>query len=84
MKVLPGFEPGLVDSKSTVITNYTIGPVLLLIIIPDGIRTRNLKIRSLTPYPLGHGDISMLTCIGVTYAIIYFDKKCTRIYVRMQ
>ena len=25
-------------------------------IIPDGIRTRNLKIRSLTPYPLGHGD----------------------------
>ena len=25
--------------------------------IPDGIRTRNLKIRSLTPYPLGHGDI---------------------------
>ena len=25
--------------------------------IPGGIRTRNLKIRSLTPYPLGHGDI---------------------------
>ena len=24
--------------------------------IPDGIRTRNLKIRSLAPYPLGHGD----------------------------
>ena len=29
-----------------------------IIDIPDGIRTRNLKIRSLTPYPLGHGDIS--------------------------
>ena len=26
------------------------------IVIPDGIWTRNLKIRSLTPYPLGHGD----------------------------
>ena len=25
-------------------------------LIPDGIRTRNLEIRSLTPYPLGHGD----------------------------
>ena len=28
-------------------------------IIPDGIRTRNLKIRSLAPYPLGHGDLDM-------------------------
>ena len=25
-QVLPGFEPGLLDSKSKVITNYTIGP----------------------------------------------------------
>ena len=25
-EVLPGFEPGLLDSKSKVITNYTIGP----------------------------------------------------------
>ena len=25
-------------------------------LIPDGIRTRNLEIRSLTPCPLGHGD----------------------------
>ena len=25
-KVVPGLEPGLVDSKSTVITNYTIQP----------------------------------------------------------
>ena len=25
-KVLPGFEPGLLDSKSRVITDYTIGP----------------------------------------------------------
>jgi hypothetical protein len=33
--------------------HYTIGPYH----IPGGIRTRNLKIRSLTPYPLGHGDI---------------------------
>ena len=29
--------------------------------IPDGIRTRNLKIRSLAPYPLGHGDFSSYT-----------------------
>ena len=27
IKVLPGFEPGLLDSKSRVITNYTIEPV---------------------------------------------------------
>ena len=27
-KVLPGFEPGLQDSKSRVITNYTIEPLL--------------------------------------------------------
>ena len=61
-EVLPGFEPGLLDSKSRVITNYTIEPLLVVMIkinyIPDGIRTRNLKIRSLTPYPLGHGDTS--------------------------
>ena len=25
--------------------------------IPGGTRTRNLEIRSLTPYPLGHGDL---------------------------
>ena len=31
--------------------------------IPDGIRTRNLKIRSLAPYPLGHGDLSLLYTI---------------------
>ena len=31
--------------------------------IPDGIRTRNLKIRSLAPYPLGHGDLSLLYSI---------------------
>ena len=24
---------------------------------PDGTRTRNIQIRSLTPYPLGHGGI---------------------------
>ena len=29
VQVLPGFEPGLLDSKSRVITNYTIEPVLL-------------------------------------------------------
>ena len=59
MKVLPGFEPGLLDSKSRVITNYTIRPRMVRVCmndIPDGIRTRNLKIRSLAPYPLGHGD----------------------------
>ena len=27
LQVLPGFEPGLLDSKSKVITNYTIGPI---------------------------------------------------------
>ena len=32
--------------------HYTIGPTAIL----GGIRTRNLKIRSLTPYPLGHED----------------------------
>ena len=26
LQVLPGLEPGLLDSKSKVITNYTIGP----------------------------------------------------------
>ena len=26
LQVLPGFEPGLLDSKSKVITNYTIEP----------------------------------------------------------
>ena len=65
LQVLPGFEPGLLDSKSRVITNYTIEPVLLrtkICRIPDGIRTRNLKIRSLTPYPLGHGDNFMWHC----------------------
>ena len=72
IEVLPGFEPGLLDSKSRVITNYTIEPNIIELLIwvetkvlkkwvqkktiPDGIRTRNLKIRSLTPYPLGHGD----------------------------
>ena len=35
--------------------------------IPCGIRTRNLKIRSLTPYPLGQGDSFI--------AIFYFQKK---------
>ena len=29
MQVLPGFEPGLLDSKSKVITNYTIEPVMV-------------------------------------------------------
>ena len=32
--------------------------------IPGGIRTRNLKIRSLTPYPLGHGDgVCVCACV---------------------
>ena len=35
------------------LTDYTTEPYC----IPGGIRTRNLEIRSLTPYPLGHGDI---------------------------
>ena len=29
-KVLPGFEPGLLDSKSRVITNYTIEPMMYI------------------------------------------------------
>ncbi len=28
-QVLPGFEPGLLDSKSKVITNYTIEPTII-------------------------------------------------------
>ena len=79
-QVLPGFEPGLLDSKSRVITNYTIEPVLLQAKkcrIPDGIRTRNLKIRSLTPYPLGHGDIFMRQC----YDRFFFG---ARVYVHTQ
>ena len=33
--------------------------------IPGGIRTRNLKIRSLAPYPLGHGD-QLVTHVQLT------------------
>ena len=32
-EVLPGFEPGLLDSKSRVITNYTIEPYVYTYII---------------------------------------------------
>jgi hypothetical protein len=40
-------------------------------IIPDGIRTRNLKIRSLTPYPLGHGDIFMISITWIYILLPY-------------
>lgn len=51
----PGLEPGLVDSKSTVITNYTMRADKN-IKVPGGIRTHNLEIRSLARYPLRHED----------------------------
>ena len=36
----------------------------MVVVIPGGTRTHNLKIRSLTPYPLGHGDcLLLLACL---------------------
>ena len=53
-----GFEPThpkITELESAALDHSAIqAPHPLL--IPDGIRTRNLEIRSLTPYPLGHGD----------------------------
>ena len=53
-----GFEPThpkITELESAALDHSAIqAPHTLL--IPDGIRTRNLEIRSLTPYPLGHGD----------------------------
>ena len=69
LKVLPRLELGLEDSKSSVITNYTIRPlvylfIFFLLIFPHIVilfkkalgetRTRNPRIRSPMRYPLRH------------------------------
>ena len=69
LKVLPRLELGLEDSKSSVITNYTIRPLVYLFIFfylffrillsylkkaLGETRTRNPRIRSPMRYPLRH------------------------------
>ena len=60
-KVLPGFEPGLLDSKSRVIT-ITLQDRNTKGITPGGTRTHNLTLRRGAPYPLGHRGQSTLKC----------------------
>ena len=40
---LPGFEPGSVDSESTVLTNYTTGPWCIRVCISPLQRIKNLS-----------------------------------------
>ena len=49
--------------------------------IPDGIRTRNLKIRSLAPYPLGHGDLSLLYSIVSDENLKGFPRETFQIHM---
>lgn len=37
LATLPGFEPGILDSKSRVLTSYTIGQLFLNMVEPVGI-----------------------------------------------
>ena len=60
---LPGLEPGLLDSESKVIANYTIGPVLLS---TTGNRTPGICVtgRDVTNYTIADMNIYIYTLIS--------------------
>ncbi len=80
-EVLPGFEPGLLDSKSRVITNYTIEPQLVYIILrtqkiiyvisPTGFEPAILRfvVSRLIRWATGTHLFILITCMNSVYTL---------------
>ena len=77
MKGLPGFEPGSVDSESTVLTNYTTGP--------DSIHALKKSVRrpGIEPGPRAW-KARILTIELATYILYISMYGCMDVYMHHQ